>query len=356
MILIQTSEIKTFLKRSGKIKTYPTLPVLTYVKLECAGDTATLTKTNMDAWCIHQVEADFKENHTILIDEKLLSALVSNSFDELIDIKLEGENIAMRCGKSKLSFAWIDPAMYPEAPEMNQENGLTQIGNEMLYAIRAASSIIDTSVQNQYTNCFIQYSDGKTDIFSTRSAWAMYKRTFEGRFPDITISPEVAGIITMFEEAQHYEANNYDFFDFGKTVYGFIRSVYKAPNFHVVFARCKNVNWFEVKRKDLLQFCELTVSSTPNPSPVMSLRGSEMLGVSFTCDDSGFRVSTKMDFEGDNTFRPPLYNFTPKILIPLLKTMDTDLIRFSPVTEGVYCIWSTEDPSLLTLLMGITTK
>lgn len=353
MVLIQTSEIKTFLKRANKIKTNTVLPVLTYIKLDCSGDSATLTKTNLDAWCIHQVEAEFKENCTVLIDEKLLSALVANSFDELIDISVDGDNVVMSCGKSKLSFALSDPSVYPTAPEMNQENGLTTLSSEMLYSVRAASSIIDTAVQNQWANCFIQYREGKTDIFSTRSGWTMYKRQFDDRYPNITISPEVAGIITMFEEAQYYQANNYDFFDFGKTIYGFIRSVYTAPAYQTPFARCKNTTWFEVNRKDLLQFCELTISSTPNPSPVMDLQANEMLGVTFSCDDPGFRVSTSMDFEGENTFMPPLYKFMPKALIPLLKTMDCNIVRFSPVIDGVYCIWSIEDPTLLTLLMGI---
>ncbi|HEY1202183.1 MAG TPA: hypothetical protein VGE79_14420 [Niastella sp.] len=352
MITIATSEIKEFLKRARPVKTYSILPILAYYRLDCVGDSATFTKTNNNAWVIHEIAADFESNISLLIDERLLQAMVSNSSSDTITITQDDVNITLSDGKSNVAFPVQSLVNYPAFPERDQTQGVTPLPAEMLYAIGAATSIIDQKLINQYCNCFINPVGHITDVFSTHNGHIMYRKWFNVTLPAMTISPEVGSIISGFESAQYYTANNYDFYECGKTTYGFIQSTYKCPNYSRPFASISNKDYFEVDRLQLIQFAELTVSSSVNTYQIITLEDNAMLGITFKHDDKEYQLHTKMEFEAEKTFSPQPFHVSGKLLITLLKAIDTKTVRWSPVNETTYCLWSTEDPDLLTLLLG----
>lgn len=353
MILIPTSEIKTFLKRSSKIDgTKSLIPVLSYIKLDCSGDTATISKTDMATWCIHQIEADFKPNETLLIDERILNAVISNGADDLVSISRDGNDVLVKSGKATAGFAWQDPQIFPEPPAMNQGNGITDLPAEILYSIRAAASIINDDSPTSYSLCHLRYIDGKSNIMSTNSGAIAYMKRFDARMPKLSIVPLAASMICSFETVRHYELGNYDFFDCGKTVFGFIKSEYNPPaNFTKIFTS-KTDNYFEVSKAELLQFCSLT-TNIGDKFPTAKFYDGGMLGVIFSYHDNDLRLSTRTEMAADKNFTIPDFSFSPKLVMLLAKAVNGSLIRFSPADrQNMYYIYSTEEPELLTIIAG----
>ena len=77
MISIDVKQLKKFLSAAKNIKNRNIMPLLDYVKLECKGSVATLTKTNLDAFVVFEIEAAFDKDETILIDEHTLNSSLS---------------------------------------------------------------------------------------------------------------------------------------------------------------------------------------------------------------------------------------------------------------------------------------
>ncbi|HYK57483.1 MAG TPA: hypothetical protein VEV15_13535 [Flavisolibacter sp.] len=351
MILIPTSEVKTFLKRSSKIKPSVLIPVLENIKLQCVGDSATMTKSNINAWCIHEIEADFKENQTLLLNEAFLSAFVAGAAEELISIKKEGDNVVLSCGKCNASFAWEDPAVYPTPPEANKDNGSTPIPAEVLYSIRSALSIVDTKIDNSYCRCYVSFLNGKTEVFSTFSGHAFYLKRIDSRFPRLVLSPEDGSIITMYEEVVHYQANNYDFFDCGKTTYGFIQSTYTAPNYAPAYRNVDNKCFFEVNRTEVVQFLELVLKTTPVLYPGVRICDNGLLGVLFEHSDEHYRISLKREVDSTKDYVVEGAHFDARLLLLVLKAMDSEAIRISPVgSSSVFCVWTPGDETVQSLI------
>ncbi len=358
MVKISISELKEFLKRSRPIKPNPLMPVLGYLLLDCVGDKASLTKTNLHSYCRHEIDAEFEQNVTLLIDEKMLSALISNTDSDTITITPGEKIIVLSDGRSDVSFSREQHDVFPPFPNSVADSEPFDLPADVLYSIRAAISIINTSVDNQFSYCFISPAGDKYDVFSTHTAFTFYRKQFETPMPAMTISPETGAVITMYESIRCYTSGNFSFFDCGKTVYGFVLSEYKAPPYQKILAQCKNEKYFEINRADLLQFCELILSSSPAQVPTASINDNALAGVTFSHADDGFKVSAKMDFAVEKNFTVDRFDFNPKLLVPLLKTMDSETIRFSPMsaTGASYAIWSAEDTGLLTLLSGIVIK
>lgn len=354
MILIPTSEVKTFLKRSGKINTSRViLPVLEYIKLDCCGDTATMSKTDLNTWCIHQIEAEFKPNQTLLIDERILNAVIANGADEIISISHTDKHITIKSGKANASFAWIDPTTFPDPPSMAQDNGISELPTELRDSIKAATSIVDSSIPNSYSLIYVRYINGVTEIFSTNGA-TCYLKKFEDRFPKLSISPVNAAMICSFEQVQHYELGNYDFYDCGKTIYGFVKATFTPPNYTPMFSAIDTTDYFEIPKDDLIQFCSLTSSAGNDPTPVIKLNDNGSLGVIFSYDNQDLHISTSLDMLADKNFAISEFKFNPRVLVPIVKAIDSSMLRFTPTgRKGSYYIYGTEESGLITIIAGV---
>ena len=353
MVIISTSEVKDFIKKSSKINTSRSvIPVLTYIKLECEGDKARLIKTDLNTWCLQEVDADFMENITVLIEEKVLTAVIANGADDIISITQDNNTVRLKSGKANASFSLQDSSVYPMLPEMNQENGITELPTELLYSIRSASSIADTSSDSFKSLVFVKYVNAKTDVFCT-SGHVIYLKQFPQRLPSFSISPVNAAMICAFELVHHYECGNYNFFNCGKTIYGFVKSTFNPPAYHKMVTSINNERYFEAEKDDLLQFCNLTSSINNDELPEMLIKDSG-LGITMKSSNGDGSRITDADLLVDKNFTVPEIRLNPVTFSQVVKSISGTKIRLSPLDrKHAYSVFSTEEEGLITIMTGI---
>ena len=89
---MKTESLRQFQKRATQLTTNTLLPILTNLKLSYSGDICTLTKNNIGAVIVGQVEAT-GDACNILINERIFFAIVSSSKQEFIEIQVEEDRI-----------------------------------------------------------------------------------------------------------------------------------------------------------------------------------------------------------------------------------------------------------------------
>lgn len=82
-VIITTKEIKEFFKRTRHIQGNKLLPILDYVKLDCSNAGCFLTKTNLGIYCRHEIEAEFKQPVSLLLDERILQVMADSGSDTI---------------------------------------------------------------------------------------------------------------------------------------------------------------------------------------------------------------------------------------------------------------------------------
>lgn len=360
MIKIKISELKEFLKRSRAIKPNPLVPeIFGRLLLKCEDGTATLSKTNLHVHCRHEIDAEHTGDFAVLIDEKMMTALIQNTPEDHIEVKLTKTEVILTSGPAKVKFLNEDPHVFHKFPQVDGNTEKVEFPPDVLYAIRAATSLIDTSIDTQFSYCYLVTTKGKADVFATRSAFIFYRKQFDFPIPTMPLSAEMAAVITMFENVRCTRSGPYAFFDCGRTQYAFVLSVYTAPPYHNILAQCVNDQYFEINRAELQQFCELVLSSSPSSIPGTTISDTGATGVAFSHVDIGFNVSVSREFEVFKTFKADEFHFNAKMLLPLLKTFESEKVRFSPVHNEfqknglTYSLWCEDDPGLQTLLSGL---
>src|SRR5271154_2379650 len=124
MLKIKTSDFREFFKRISSIKQTGILPILDYIKLEADVEgNCFLYDTNMGIWCVHEIKAETDKKADMLLDKRLLLALVSSTASDTITIKQSGKEIILTDSDKKgnmLSFKIPDGEHYPEFPERTE--------------------------------------------------------------------------------------------------------------------------------------------------------------------------------------------------------------------------------------------
>lgn len=353
MITIKTSELREFIRRTGGIKTGNVLPILSYWKLCCSGNEGIITKTNLNAHCAHSVDVECQGDYSILLDERMIVALVKSTKSDMLLITLEESRIIISDGRSEMTFSRLDAELFPSFPDSTGAESY-EITSEVLYAIKAAVIIPSQEVNNQFSYCYVT-KEG--DVFSTNCGQVFYRKKFEQVLPTLTLSFEAGSIVTMFENARCSTVGNYDFFDCGKTTYGFAKTEYSPPPFQSILNKCQFEEYFEIEKEDILNFCDLTLKSSPSAFfPIMELSDSGLAGVSFKHEEPDHNFATHLDFFVEKNFTFTSFLFNPKLLIQILKAIDSKYVRFSPLNKTAFTIWTAEDTGLVTLLSALVNK
>lgn len=347
MIKIKSTEIREFLKRSKTIKTSNLMPILAFVKLDITNTGALLSKTNLKSYCIHQIEAE-GENISVLLDENLLAAIATTG-DE-VEIQLDNKTIHLKNGDSLVSFQKEDATLYPIFPDQGETNERVVIGKDVLQAIGIASKFVfEAEMETNFSFVHVK----NNSVFSTDKN-VIFLKNFTDNIPNLLISTECAAVISGFDNLMYFTAGNYDFYDTGKTTYGFIRSEYKSPDFSVILSKATKGTFFTVAKENIVKFCELATTATPSLVPVSKLDSSLKEGqIDLTFFDDSYNVSVDMSFNVSGDLKPEPFTFNPKVMLPFIKSLPYQELNFTPL-EGAhhYTIWSKEDEQFTGIMAG----
>ena len=123
---VSQSRIAKALNNVSKVaaSTKAGLPILSNVLLRASDNILSLTATNLEIAVVEYVNAKSISNGTLTVPAKLLADFVSNLPKDDVNLKANGDKLAIKCGSYKSTVNGILADDYPELPSVNENEAL----------------------------------------------------------------------------------------------------------------------------------------------------------------------------------------------------------------------------------------
>lgn len=335
MIVISITELKKFLSNSSNIRNNNIIPILSYIKLECKGKIATLIKTNLHSFIISQIDAEFKKDITILIDEQILASAVNFSKGKDLKISVVGKDIVMNDGFGDTKCQVQDVVNFP-AVDTNTGKGAIEFTEDVISALGLAKNHILTSSDKEMRNWMsfvhIRTINNKSHVVGANGSVSYFK-SFGEALPEISLDPDTVSIISKYPFV-HYSSNDrYDYFQCLGVTYGFIKTETACPKFEPIIDRFKSENSFIINSRDIVLFCEKAISmNRSSVPPEVSIEngdnGSLLLNFVGISDNESASEKIKSD---KKTYNVEKILFQPKNMITAVKDLGVEKIKISKI-------------------------
>lgn len=357
LLRVKTSDINDFLKRVSKIKQTSLLPILDYIKLEVDGEgKAFLYDTNLQVWCVHEIEVPDAKKGEYLLDRKLLGAMVASTQSDTIFIRQEGTAITLSDSEKKgiiLNFKRPEDEHYPEFPSRTDETKKTSsFTPELVSYINVAKEFINSQSENQYSFVHITFREGQTHLVCSDGHIAFY-RYFDIEMPGMLMTKDCADIVGSYEQGcSHYSVENYDFFDFGRTTYGFIKTEWKTPDFQQVFNQFSDKQVHTVSKAELLNFVNLALRVSPLTYTLFDIMPDtleeNMLRLEYNLPQYSIMTEKSIPVTKNYDVEKMLYNANQ--LAIMLRSIKSENVNFYPRGKASYIKDEKDDRSLFMII------
>lgn len=108
-----------------------TYPILEGILIKAIDGKVVLTATDLDLGIETFIEADVKQKGSIVLNSKLFGEFIRKLPNDLITIKMEENNVYIRCHKSEFVIVGNNPDEFPALPSIN-ENIMYEISQDIL--------------------------------------------------------------------------------------------------------------------------------------------------------------------------------------------------------------------------------
>lgn len=360
MITLKTEDLREFFKRARNIKPHIILNVMNYIVLDT--DEGTLTKSNMNTWCVHQINVESKENVKMFIDEKVLTPYLAAQIGEKITFKICEKKVKNAQGDMK-PVRWVEYTdgkkngqygipidEYPKFPESGARSNSVKLGKEVVESVALASNLT-LEDGTYFALVHIQNLKEYVAINASDRNCLYHKKIYQTDIPDIKVGPEACVILPMFAEWEYYSIGNYDVFDNGVTKYSFIQSVLPSPPFERLVEGFNDKNIFTIAKDDVHAFCDLAIKQSPSTLVESSFVG-KGTKLKFLAENDDYNISTDEEFDITTNFKIVEWAFNAKNMMSLLKTIPYQKLSFASVDETKYYVFSEEDKNYLGMIQG----
>jgi len=355
MVTVSISELKKFLHNSKYIKDRKVLPILSYVKLQCVGERAALTKSNLNSFLITEIDAGFDEDCTILIEEQSLVGCVNFSRKDEVKISIQGKNVVLDDGETITKCQAADIKTFPSV-EFPHDPKKYRLDAEVISSLTLAKNHTlsggETGLRDWKYFVHIVEMNKKKCVVGANGPIS-YFRYFKGDLPKFSLDPDVVSIISKFPELEYYSSDRYDYFTCLDTTFAFVKAEIKLPELETVVSKFKSDDSFVVDRKEVIRLCEAAIFMNSSAlAPEVSLK--EVDGkLTLTFEDvSGGRGKRQfLDFE-NKTYSVGEIMFQPKNMITALSSLDSDKVKISKIF-GNMIITTDEDKNYIGSVMEL---
>jgi hypothetical protein len=330
MISIDIKQLKKFLSAAKNIKNRNILPICDYIKLECKGTVCTMTKTNLEAFVVCEVDAAFSKDETVLIDEHTLNSAVAYVNGNILNISVVGKKVFLKDGVGESWCSFEDPKIFPKI-ESNNDLKKTNLSTEIISALSIARNHTKQTSEMTEWKCFVQVAKvGKKVLIGASNDFVMYLKFFDEDMPEMILSPDVINAISDLPYADVSSSEKFDFFDSVGVTYGFRQSVSVKPELNYLWKKLEPKNSFSVCRKSLLKFCEKVIGMNKSsivPEIYLKDEGEDLIMVfDGPIDSQGAQEVIKAT---NKTTSFPKTAFQPRFLITALKDLGTDTVSLT---------------------------
>ena len=324
MIKIKSENLKEFFKKSKFIKPALSNPVLSNIKVECAGNTCKLTKTNLNHYCIYDTKIENNYDGSFLLNERDIASFINSINPEYITIQLEEKRLIISDGNKTKKFS-----------EMEDVNNFPVYKKEIEEAVNIPRDVIESLyIAKEYAKkdmvghpaSFVHLKNN--EVFAS-NAFAAYYKKFNYDLPEILFYPEMCFALVGLGNVGYYKSGNYSVFTAENILFGFISTEASPMDYGRVIGVLVNSKGFTIDKAELIKFCEFTINSATNENPISALKNSNGEFISIEFNGSLGMGGTKMEVEVVKEGEIIEYNFNPKILLPGLKAIPYDYIHIT---------------------------
>lgn len=116
-------------QRAASNKT--TYPILEGILIKAKDDKVILTATDLDLGIETYINANINKNGAIVLNSRLLAELIRKLPNDMISIKMEENNVLIKCQKSEFTLIGNNPEEFPSLPSIN-ENIMYELSQDLL--------------------------------------------------------------------------------------------------------------------------------------------------------------------------------------------------------------------------------
>jgi DNA polymerase-3 subunit beta len=137
---------------SASIPSKTTLPVLSNLLFEASGDGIRISGTDLDVGVRLQVAADVKTGGAFTAPGKKLQEIARELPDDLVEITIRGEQIELKCGRSRFKLNGLPADDFPALPSVPFDGGWSARGEDLLSLIRHTAFAVSTEESRPVLN------------------------------------------------------------------------------------------------------------------------------------------------------------------------------------------------------------
>lgn len=371
MVKIPIQELKTFLSKAAAIKAEKSIvPLCRYIKIVCEGNVISVTKTNLQSFVICELDGKATKNFTLLVEEDLLAACVKNATGKEIKISFkEAKSATSPTGKVKsvtiedgedlkVEKTTEDEMAFPVIPEA-EKNGSNKLTEDILESIYLASRCTSEPKDiPTYANFVHVKSTGKKSFYIAGMNGAiLYFKSFKQAMPDMILELETCAAIKGFQELLVYQGGNYNFFDAGKTLFGFVKVEFVTPDFKGGIVDKMEVDkLFTIDRAAVVRCCDFAKSINPMkyiaPCTIEG-DGDKGVVIDYNQNEVGLNSARKFEVKKNKKFSIPKFFFSPNDFSTVLSSLPFEKVNMVGPVEKNYYITSDEDPDFVGALREV---
>lgn len=322
------------------------IPALEGILLETGTGKVNLTGYNLEIGVRTTVEADVREEGSLVVSARLFGDIIRNLPDDMVKVSTDGLTINISCGMSDYNILGTDPRDFPDLPSVDDGNGLfieqgklKSMISQTIFAISVDSS------RPANTGSLFEVENGKLTMVSVDGVRLALRREaidhtvgangFSFIVPGSALK-EVERICTDSEELTDItQGKRHILFQMGDTLLIARRLEGEFLNYKQALPR-QNPICIEVTKRDILTCVER-----------VSLIISEKLKNSLRCTfgDQTLDITTKTavgdaydscPFKGDG--QNLVIGFNHRYLLDALKAAPADTVRMELNTPSSPCI------------------
>ena len=138
------------------------IPALEGILLETAGDRVKLTGYNLETGIRTTVEADVREEGSLVLSARLFGDIIRSLPDDVVKITTDGMTVNISCGMSDFHIMGTDPREFPDLPSVDDGSALfIQQGKLKSMIAQTIFAVSDNESRPIHTGSLFDIADGK---------------------------------------------------------------------------------------------------------------------------------------------------------------------------------------------------
>jgi hypothetical protein len=322
MIKLKKQSLQDLQKITASIKRNDLLPSLKYLKLDLVNGKNVITKSNLGLTCIAEIDGAYDKPYaTILLDERILFAFLSEAQGDEVIIRIGAKEINLSDGNNSINLPREDPSNYPRVPEPIKDASYL-LTKDHIGAIRIARRFAnDTESAGNYQ--FVHISKNYIAAFNLYCFYINNK--FED-LPEVLLTPEQADVVGSFDQDLMFEQSGNHYFFISPTVkYIFTKHEGATLPFTKLIENLQTEGKnFTMIKAEMVNFCSIANIVSESKLANCSLKGSSATPILFM-SDADYNRQFQKDINVSGEFDE--FNFDSRIMADPIRSIPYDIMN-----------------------------